>query len=217
MKKQISPVLVRLVVLFTSCLVISNILANRMIQVGPWSMDAGCLLFPVTYILSDVFSEVYGYRWSRRVTLWAAAVNVLFVCLVYITNIMPAPDYFDPEPFKLALGSSFRIVAASLLSYVIGDLVNDLVFRRMRKNKEVLQGFTFRAIASSFVGQVVDSVLFVTVAFAGTMPLLDGVYMVVLNIIVKVGYELVILPVTYKVVKAIHNRENKYLGGNINE
>lgn len=210
MKERISPTLVRLVVLFTSCLIISNILANRLIQVGPWSIDAGTLLFPITYILSDMFSEVYGYKWSRRVTWWAASMNLLFALLVALTNVLPAPDYFDPSPFQLALGSSFRIVVASLVSYVIGDLVNDLVFRRMRKGKEVMQGFKLRALASSFVGQIVDSTLFVIIAFGGTMPLVDIVSMICLNIVAKVGYEIIILPLTHKVTQAIHNIENNY-------
>lgn len=210
MKERVSPLLVRLVVIFTSCLVISNILANRLIQVGPWSIDAGTLLFPVTYILSDMFSEVYGYKWSRRVTWWAASMNLLFAILVALTNVLPAPEYFDPSPFQLALGSSFRIVVASILSYVVGDLVNDIVFRKMRTGKRAMQGFKLRALASSFAGQIVDSTLFVVIAFVGTMPVSDVVSMICLNIVAKVGYEIVILPLTYKVTQAIHNKENQY-------
>lgn len=210
MKEKISPLLARLVVIFTSCLVISNILASRLVQVGPFSIDAGILLFPITYVLSDVFSEVYGYKWSRRVTWWAAMMNVLFVVLVTITNFLPAPDYFDPTPFQVALSSSFRIVAGSLVSYVLGDLVNDLVFRRMRKGKKALEGFGLRALVSSFAGQLADSLLFVTIAFAGTMPIKDLVFMMVLNVVAKVGYEVIILPLTYKVTRAIHAKETKY-------
>lgn len=210
MKERISPLLLRLVVVFTACLIISNILANRLLQVGSWSIDAGILLFPITYVLSDVFSEVYGYKWSRRVTRWAAGTNLLFAVLVAITNKLPAPDYFDPTPFQLALGGSFRIVAASIVSYVIGDLMNDLVFRRMRRGKAVLQGFMTRALASSFVGQVVDSALFVTIAFGGTMPFADLVNMAVLGVVSKIGYEIVILPVTRKMVKIIHTKEIQY-------
>ena len=210
MKERVSPLLVRLTVLFTSCLIISNILANRMIQVGPWSVDAGTLLFPVTYILSDMFSEVYGYTWSRRVTWWAASMNLLFALLVALTNKLPSPDYFDPSPFQVALGSSFRIVVASILSYVMGDLVNDLVFRQMRKGKKALQGFKWRALVSSFVGQIVDSTLFVAIAFFGTMPVADLVSMIYLNIVAKVGYEIIILPLTYKVTRAVHRIENTH-------
>lgn len=210
MNKRISPLLVRLVVLFTSCLIISNILANRLIQVGPWSLDAGNLLFPVTYILSDMFSEVYGYQWSRRVTWWAASMNLLFALLVALTNWLPAPDYFDPAPFKLALGGSFRIVVASLVSYVVGDLANDKVFRKMREGKKTMQGFTTRAIVSSFVGQVVDSTLFITIAFVGTMSLSELASMIVVNIVVKMVYEIIILPITQRVTNKIYIKELNY-------
>lgn len=217
MNQRISPLLVRLVVFFTSCLIISNILANRLVQVGAWSLDAGNLLFPVTYILSDVFSEVYGYKWSRRVTWWAASMNVLFAVLVALTNILPAPDYFDPAPFQMALGSSFRIVAASIVSYVVGDLMNDKVFQRMKGANSTMKGFAWRALASSFAGQVVDSHLFVLIAFYGTMSTVDLASMIYLNIFVKVGYEVVIMPLTYKVAKEVYYRENIYrnskLGG----
>lgn len=208
--ERVSPLLVRLVVIFTSCLIISNILANRLVQIGPWSIDAGTMLFPITYILSDVFSEVYGYRWSRRVTWWAAAMNLLFAALVAVANALPAPDYFDASPFKMALGSSFRIVVASVLSYVLGDFMNDVVFRRMKRNHSTMRGFAWRAFASSFAGQVVDSFLFVFIAFYGTMPIVDLASMICLNIFAKVGYELLILPVTYKVAQKVHNRETQY-------
>lgn len=216
MEKKVSPLLVRLVVLFTSCLIISNILANRMIQVGTWSMDAGNLLFPITYILSDVFSEVYGYKWSRRVTWWAAAMNLLFAGLVSLVNILPAPNYFDPAPFQMALGSSFRIIAASIVSYVVGDLVNDKVFQKLKRYKNGMNGFAARAFVSSLFGQVVDSSLFVSIAFYGTMPTTELVYMIGLNVVVKVTYEVLVLPLTYKVTEKIYEKEHN-LGGFINE
>lgn len=216
MSKKVSPLLVRLVVLFTSCLIISNILANRMIQVGSLSMDAGNLLFPVTYILSDVFSEVYGYKWSRRVTWWAAAMNLLFACLISLVNVLPAPEYFEPLHFKLALGSSFRIVVASLVSYVVGDLVNDIVFRRMKCGQNGMKGFTGRALVSSIFGQIVDSTLFVSIAFYGTMSTGELIGMISLNVVVKVAYEIIVLPATYKVTTLIYEKENN-LGGFINE
>lgn len=219
MNRKISPTLIRLSVLFTSCLVISNILANRLLQVGPWSIDAGILLFPITYVLSDLFSEVYGYKWSRRITWWAAIMNLVFAVLVSITNMLPAPEYFDPAPFQLALGSSFRIVVASLVSYVTGDWVNDIVFRRMRRDKNAMQGFTFRALISSLLGQIADSTLFVSIAFAGTMPFSDLVNMAVLGIVAKIGYEIIILPVTYKLTQAVYKKESIYnnQGGITNE
>lgn len=211
METRVSPLLVRLVVLFTSCLIISNILANRMLLVGGYSIDAGNLLFPITYVLSDVFSEVYGYKWSRRVTWWAAAMNLLFAVLVSLTNRWPAPDYYNPAMFQEALGSSFRIVCASLISYVAGDWVNDKVFEYMRQRTMQGRGFAARAFLSSIAGQVVDSFLFVSIAFAGTMPRTQLFAMMCMNVLVKTVYELVVLPVTTKVAAVVRKAEEHYI------
>lgn len=214
---SLSPLMLGLVVLFVSCLIISNILANQMMQVWKWSLDAGTLLFPVTYILSDVFSEVYGYKWSRRVTWWAASMNILFALLVALSSALPHPEWFDSSHFEIALNSSFRIVAASVISYVVGDFVNDRVFRRMKCKHSGMEGFKMRAFLSSFCGQVVDSTLFVTIAFLFDMPLSEIVPMIVMNIIAKTGYEVVILPITFKVAKHIKNEEQKFRGAACND
>jgi uncharacterized integral membrane protein (TIGR00697 family) len=144
------------------------------------------------------------------VTWWAAGMNLMFVALVALTNVLPAPDYFDPTPFQLALGSSFRIVVASVVSYVLGDWMNDKVFQRMKGDNSTISGFAWRAVCSSLAGQVVDSCLFVLIAFYGTMATKELVAMICLNIFAKVGYEIIILPLTYKVAKEVHRRENIY-------
>lgn len=208
--KPVSPLMVSLAVFFVSCLIISNILANQMLQVWKWSLDAGTLLFPVTYILSDVFSEVYGYRWSRRVTWWAAGMNILFALLVALSSALPNPEWFDSSHFETALNSSFRIVAASVISYVVGDFVNDRVFRRLKRKHQGMEGFKVRAFLSSLCGQVVDSTLFVIIAFLFDMPLLEIGPMIALNIVAKTGYELVILPITFKVTQHIQRKEQRF-------
>lgn len=209
---SLSPLMLGLVVLFVSCLIISNILANQMLQVWKWSLDAGTLLFPVTYILSDVFSEVYGYKWSRRVTWWAASMNVLFALLVALSSALPHPEWFDSSHFELALNSSFRIVAASVISYVVGDWVNDRIFRRLKSKHSGMEGFKVRAFLSSLCGQVVDSTLFVTIAFLFDMPISEIVPMIALNIVAKTGYEVIILPITYRVAQYIRQKECQYRG-----
>lgn len=208
--RLVSPVLLILVVLFVSCLIISNILANRMIQVWRWSLDAGTLLFPVTYVLSDVFSEVYGYKWSRRVTWMAASMNALFAIFVFISIRIPCPEWYDATPFKIALGSSYRIVIASLISYVAGDFVNDKVFRRMKISNPDMKGFKFRAILSSLAGESVDSTFFVFIAFSFAMPAVEMLPMICINILVKTLYELIILPVTCKITKIVKKEECKF-------
>lgn len=207
----ISPLMLGLVVLFVSCLIISNVLANQMIQVWKWSVDAGTLLFPITYVLSDVFSEVYGYKWSRRVTWWAAGMNILFALFVFISTSLPHPEWFDGSHFEIALSSSFRIVAASVISYVVGDLVNDKVFRRMKQKHTDMAGFRTRALLSSVCGETVDSALFTTIAFLFDMPIEEIIPMIIINIIAKTSYEIIILPITHRVAYFIKQQEDRFI------
>ena len=203
----ISTMLLMLVVIFVGFLMMSNILANRMVQLWIFSIDAGTLTFPVTYILSDVFSEVYGYKWSRRVTWIAAGMNLIFSLLIMIACVLPHPEWYDASPFTTAIGSSYRIVVASLVSYVCGDFVNDRVFRAYKRRKPGLQHFSIRAIMSSFYGEIVDTSLFVLIAFLGTMPTSEMLPMILINIIIKTGYEVIILPITCKITRWVHTHE----------
>ena len=208
MSKKVSPLLVRLVVLFTSCLIISNILANRMIQVGPWSMDAGNLLFPITYILSDVFSEVYGYQYSRFTNNLGIIMNLLAVILFTVAIYLPSPSFYTgQEAFAFTLGSTPKMLIASYLGLYVGDYINDNVFRIMKKGKEGLDGFGWRAIASSIAGQLGDSLIFIPIAFIGQMPLSVMLTMMFTQAFLKVGYEIIIVPISSKVVKKVSDYE----------
>lgn len=209
-EKRVSTLLLTLVVLFVSCLIISNVLANHMLQVFKWSVDAGTVLFPITYVLSDVFSEVYGYKWSRRVAWMAAGMNLLFALLVMITSALPSPSWYDSIPFETALNGSFRIVAASIISFVVGDFVNDRVFRQMKKKHSNMNGFCARAILSSVCGSIVDSTLFTTIAFLFEMPISEMIPMIILNVVLKTSYEIIILPVTHRVTHIIKKREEQF-------
>jgi len=211
--QRVSSLLVTLVVTFVSFLVMSNILANHMIQFGWWSIDAGTLTFPVTYILSDVFSEVYGYKWSRRVSWMGAAMTTIFSLLIMLSCALPQPEWYDGSHFAIALRSSFRIVIASVVAYTCGDFVNDRVFRRMKKkHPDSLKGFTWRAIVSSLFGNTVDTALFVIVAFLGTMPTSEMSGMVGISIVLKTGYEACILPLTALITRKVKLAEgtNEY-------
>lgn len=208
--QRVSPLLVTLVVVFVSFLVMSNILANHMLQFLWWSIDAGTLTFPITYVLSDVFSEVYGYKWSRRVTWMAAAMTLLFSLLIMLACALPSPEWYDPTPFTIALRGSFRIVIASVVSYVSGDFVNDRVFRKMKeKHPNSIEGFGVRAIASSICGNMVDTAIFIVIAFTGTMPVPEMFPMWWVSVILKTGYEFVILPLTREVAKQVKIAEGR--------
>ena len=205
--RRVSVLLLILVVIFVSFLMISNILANNMIKVWIFTIDAGTLTFPITYILSDVFSEVYGYKWSRRVTWYAAGMNLLCALFILLSIFLPHPEWYDVIPFQTAIGSSLRIVLASIISYVSGDWINDIIFRQMKKKHPSMKGFSARAIVSSIGGSVVDTSLFVVIAFTFTIPVNEMLPMIVISVVIKTAYELIVLPVTCKVVKVVKAQE----------
>lgn len=200
-----------LTVLFVSCMLISNIITAKQVQL-PFGivMTGGIMVFPMTYVLSDVFSECYGYRWSRITCYLAFAMNLLSVIIFTIAINTPAPSFWGgQEAFQTTLGNTPRILAASLAAFVLGDWANDKVFKMMKaKHENELRGFGARAIASSVVGEVVDSLIFFPIAFLGQMPAEVLLQMGLLEVAIKVGYEVVILPLTTQVAKRVNEYEN---------
>lgn len=206
MKKNISNLQLTLTTLFVVSLLISNVITAKQVLL-PFgiTMTGAVFIFPITYILSDLFSEVYGYKWSRRTCYLAFAMN-LFMVLVFTAVIKtPAPDYWqNQEAFATVLGSTPRILFASLLAFLVGDLVNDKVFKRFKdKHPNDHKGFSFRAILSSFCGEVADSMIFLPIAFIGQMPLATLGVMAVTQVSIKIAYEIIILPVTRLIVKKV--------------
>lgn len=190
-------------VLFTTCLLISNIVANRMFQVGPWSMTAAVVVFPLSYIISDVIAEVYGFKAARRVMWFGFAMNALMVLLFTLVNLLPAPVWFeDAESYKIVLGSAPRMFAASMLAYLFGSWINAMVLSKMKVKAEG-KGFGLRAIISTLFGEVVDSLIFIPIGFLGKLPFVDMLQMMILQIAFKTVYEIIILPVTTLVVKKV--------------
>lgn len=197
--KKTSRLQTSLTVLFVSCFLISNVLAAKQFAL-PFSitMTGAVIIFPITYILSDLFSEIYGYAWSRKTCYMAFLMNLLMVGAFQLAIILPPASFWQgQEAFKATLGSTPRILFASLIAYVVGDFANDKVFAKMKaKHETTLKGFGARAILSSFVGEVCDSCIFIPLAFAGTMPLKALAIMGVTQTTLKVTYEILILPVT---------------------
>ena len=172
-------------------------------------MTGAVFIFPITYILSDVFSEVYGYKWSRITCYFAFSMNLFMVIVFSLVIMTPAPDYWtNQEAFATVLGSTPRVMGASLLAYVVGDFVNDRIFRKMKaKHANEIKGFGWRAIISSFFGELCDSLVFLPLAFLGQMPVATLATMTVAQVFIKTGYEVVILPLTTLITKKTHNYE----------
>ena len=208
--KKTSELQTGLTVAFVACMLISNVITSRQIQF-PFGITAGggLFVFPVTYVLSDVFSECYGYRWSRITCYMAFAANLFMVLLFTLVLSLPAPSYWDgAEAFARVLGNTPRVLVGSLLGFVMGDWANDKVFRLMKSSHpDEMRGFGARAIASSFVGEVVDSLFFFPIAFWGQMPAETLLVMAFVNIGLKLAYEVLILPATTSVAKHVNAYE----------
>jgi uncharacterized integral membrane protein (TIGR00697 family) len=191
---------------FVTALVVSNIIAVKLAEVGGRVFDAGNLLFPLAYVLGDVLTEVYGFRAARRVILLGFACNVLAVAAIQLAIRLPPADFWagNEEAYETVLGTTWRIFVASLCAYLVGELTNSYVLSRMK----VVTGGRYlwsRTIGSSLVGQALDSTIFVTIAFAGTgAPLLDTI---VTTWAIKVTWEALATPFTYLVANGLKRAE----------
>lgn len=192
-----------LTVIFVSCLIVSNIIAGKQIKL-PFDliMPAAVIVFPITYILSDIFSEVYGYKWSRKTNYLGLTMNLFAVIIFAIAIKIPAPVFYEhQEAFKTILGNTPRMLIASTLGLWMGDYLNDNVFKLMKKKYQSShENYESRAILSSLVGQVGDSLIFIPIAFYGSMPIEAMIKMVFTQALLKVGYEIIILPVSKRLM-----------------
>jgi len=226
--RVMSPLLMYLSAAFVASLLISNVIANHMLVFIRWPIDAGALTFPITYILSDVFSEVYGYKWSRRIAWTSLAINAVFALIIILIVRLPQPEWYDGTYFTNALGNSWRIVVASLVAYCVGDFVDDRIFRHLRNrhnskaldteagtsSKRNMRGFAFRALASSLAGHILDTNLFIFIAFAFIVPWNELPAMIIIGIIIKWAYEWAVLPITFRVTKWVSKKEDAYADSN---
>lgn len=195
-----STLKVALTVAYVAALLVANVVTGKQVLL-PFglSMTAGCVVFPITYVLSDVFSECYGYGWSRTTCHMAFVAQALAVVLYMLAVALPpAPFYDGQEAFASVLGSAPRIAAASLVAFFCGDFVNDLVFKLMRaRSGERL--FGLRAIASSVAGEVTDTLVCMPLMFLGVIPLSSLVVTSACELAIKLFVEAAVLPVTYAV------------------
>ena len=199
-----------LTVIFVSAMLISNIITTKQLQF-PFgiTMTSAIVIFPITYILSDVFSECYGYKWSRITCYLAFAMNLLMVGIFVLTINLPAPAYWqNQEAYQTVLGSTPRVLVSSLLAYVIGDFVNDKIFAKMKENHlNDSKGFSLRAIVSSIGGNFIDAFIFLPLTFFGEMPLETLAVMCITQVGLKTLYETIMLPLTNLTVKMVSKYE----------
>lgn len=205
------------VAVFVGLLLISNIVAVKLIAFGPWQVggldlgpfivDGGVFLFPLVYITGDVLAEVYGMRGARRAIFTAFALSALTSLTIWVVQLSPvAPGWENQQAFEAVLGFVPRIVLASLAAFVVGQLMNAWVLVRMRdRTHERL--LRTRLIASTLVGQLFDTVVFCTIAFWGVLDGWDFLGYVALGYVIKCLAEVVLLPITTRVIARVRAAE----------
>jgi uncharacterized integral membrane protein (TIGR00697 family) len=216
MKKQVSLLFMLTGILFTTCLLLSNILAVKIIVIGSWVAPAGVIIFPLSYILNDVIAEVWGYR-KARIIIWAGfGMNLLALAFFTVSIALPSAPFWDKqESFATIIGTTPRIVIASLSAYLAGSFLNAYVLSKM-KIRSNGRNFGIRAIISTLAGEGIDSLLFITIAFSGIFPFHIIVDMIITQAILKTAYEIIILPVTTIAVIKIKKLEGiNYFDTNI--
>jgi queuosine precursor transporter len=194
---------------FVAVLLISNVASSKILALGPFTFDGGTILFPLSYIFGDVLTEVYGYQRSRRV-IWAGFVAALVMALIFaLVGVLPPAAGWDGQAaYQQILGITPRIVLGSLVAYFAGEFSNSWVLAKMKILTRGRWLWT-RTIGSTLVGEGVDTLLFVVIAFYGTLSLPLLLTVILSNYVFKCGFEALATPITYGVVNALKRAEQE--------
>jgi len=208
MNKQVSITFMIFGILFTVCLIVANIVGQKLITVGGIDVTAGLLIFPVTYIINDLIAEVWGYR-KMRLIIWTGFLMNFFVVLIFRISIWaPAShNFMNQQAFELILHNTERITVASFIAFLFGSFLNAYVMSKMK----ILQHgrhFSVRAVASTIVGEGADSLVFFTIAFSGILNRHQLLFLILTQTALKTGYEIIALPLTNYIVKRVKKIEN---------
>lgn len=192
---------------FVVLLILSNLAAIKLCDFFGYALDAGTAIFPVLYILSDVLTEVYGFSASRRAIYTAFSYNIFFSITMYMVILFPASDYWDKQSaFEQIFLTSPRIVVASVTSYFAGELINTSIIAFL-KIKFAGRYFVFRAISSTLIGALTESIAFSYIAFYSTLHVDALLEMIILLTTIKVLYEMLAMPITVRLVNFLKRKE----------
>lgn len=210
-KTAFSPVFLLLAVLFCVCLIVANLMEIKTVELGPLTITAGFVVFPLSYIISDCIVEIYGFARARLVIWLGFAMNLLVTLLLQLGLALPShPTWHYQEAMEVVFGATPRIFAASFAAFLCGSMVNAYVMSRMKSaatKPASAAGFSVRAIMSTLWGEGVDSAIFFPLAFAGTLPWGVIVTLCVTQALLKTLYEILVLPLTLRVVKLLRAHE----------
>lgn len=208
-KNQVSVLFMLFSILFCVCLITANVLETKQISFGPFNITGGLLVFPVSYIINDCVCEVWGYRRARLLIWVGFAMNFLFVAFGALADAIPgAPYWTNDEGFHAVFGLAPRVAAASFIAFLVGSFVNAYVMSRMKISSQG-RNFSARAILSTVYGETADSLIFFPLALSGVVPMSEMPSLIISQVVLKTVYEILVLPMTIRVVKFTKQHEGE--------
>jgi uncharacterized integral membrane protein (TIGR00697 family) len=194
---------------FTTCLVIANIIAVKLIDVYGVILPAAVVVFPISYIFGDILTEVYGYARARQVIWIGFGCNLLAVVAIWLAGVLPAAGFWNGQAaYEAILGYTPRLLVASFAAFLVGEFLNSLVLAKL---KIATRGrwLWMRTIGSTLIGEAADSLVFITLAFVGTMAGGDLLRLILAQWLFKSAYEAVATPITYAAVGFLKRAESE--------
>ena len=205
--QKYSPWFVISVAVFITCLITANITAVKLVNVFGLLLPAAIVIFPISYIFGDILTEVYGYRQARKVIWLGFLCNLIAVVAIWTGQVLPPAPFWDGQAaYERILGYTPRLLFASFLAYLLGEFTNSFVLAKM---KIATKGrwLGARTIGSTLVGEGLDSLVFITIAFIGEIPMPQLASAIVLQWLVKSAYEAAVTPLTYVVIHFLKREE----------
>ena len=211
MKKSLSRpdyIFETIAALFVTTLILSNIASVKSVQIGAAVFDAGTILFPLSYIIGDVVTEIYGFRRMRTLLFIGAAMLVLMSVIFWVVGILPPPASWNMQSqYESILGVVWRISLSSIVAILCGELLNSYVLSKLKIKFEGRKLWG-RIVGSTAIGALVDTLIFSLLAFTGMMPFGVLVQLMITVYCIKVGTQIVVSPITLRVINWIKRREN---------
>ena len=208
-KQQVSVLFMLFSILFCVCLIAANILETKQISVLGISLTGGLIVFPISYIINDCVCEVWGFQKARLLIWTGFAMNFFFVAMGALCDWIPGAPYWTNEAgFHAIFGLAPRVAAASFVAFIVGSFANAYVMSKM-KIRDKGRNFSLRAILSTIVGESFDSVIFFPLALGGVVPTEELPKLMLWQVLLKTVYEVIALPITIHIVKALKEHEGE--------
>jgi queuosine precursor transporter len=206
-RQKFSPWFIMSVTVFVTCLITANIMAVKLVSIFGLILPAAIVIFPISYIFGDILTEVYGYRQARWVIWLGFFCNLIAVVVIWLGQLLPPASFWNGQgAYERILGYTPRLLLASFLAYLVGEFANAFVMAKMKIATRGRWLWT-RTIGSTLVGEGLDSLVFMTIAFAGEIPATGLVSAIVTQWLAKSVYEAAVTPLTYVLVKFLKKRE----------